>query len=421
MSVSKYTLEKCIGKGSFGDVYKATTRDNQVVAVKILCLDESADEFESILQEIQFLSKLQSPYITRYFETLQTDMSIWIVMEYCGGGSCLDLLKYYKKFNEGVVSFVVREVLKGLKYLHGDNKVHRDIKSANILLTTEGEVKLGDFGVSGEITFTQAKRHTFVGTPYWMAPEVISKHKVGYNSKADIWSLGITTIELVTGQPPYCQQDPMDALFDIPKRRPPLLEGTMYSDNLKNFIKYCLRMNEDERPKASTLLHHSFISQSRKPQNVELKQMITNHQAWLAKRRGGGQRTPRHEVSPRLAANRLIEWDFNNTPLLQFNGNRIIPRYTPEERHQIELLEDGLSFNDSPPEKYSLLREILIYCMRRVYHRARSPHTKFAVNRMMNELIEHEQTNPGIVEALMEELYNFRDYQAYSAIEVQAH
>lgn len=410
MSESKYILEKCIGKGSFGDVYKARDRQNNVVAIKILCLDESAEEFESIIQEILFLSKLKSPHITRYFETLQIDMSIWIVMEYCGGGSCLDLLRHHKKFSESVVSFIIREVLRGLKYLHGDNKVHRDIKSANILVTLEGDIKLGDFGVSGEITLTQVKRHTFVGTPYWMAPEVISKRKMGYNSKADIWSLGITTIELIKGQPPHCQQDPMDALFDIPKRSPPLLEGPQYSENLKNFIKYCLRMNENERPKASTLLHHSFISMTRKLHNPQLKQMVAQYQEWLDGQ--GGERTPRHQISPRLAANKHIEWDFNITPPLQFEGNRIIPRYTPTELHQVQLLEYGLSLNDSPPEAGWLSKQILVYCLRRVYMRARSARTKFEVNRLMNTIIEQEQSQPGLVDAMLEEVYNFRDFHS---------
>lgn len=156
-----------------------------VVAIKMINLEDSEDEIKVLVQEIAFLSQLRSPYITHYYGTYLKDVTMWIAMEYCGAGSCSDLLKCHKKLSEDVTCFIIRDCLKGLQYLHSEKKIHRDIKSANILLTLDGQVKLADFGVSGQITATHVKKETFVGTPFWMAPEVITR-KHGYNEKADI-------------------------------------------------------------------------------------------------------------------------------------------------------------------------------------------------------------------------------------------
>ncbi|WEW56232.1 hypothetical protein PRK78_001671 [Emydomyces testavorans] len=273
-----YQMLEELGSGSFGTVYKAIEKaTGEIVAIKHIDLESSDDDIHEIQQEISVLSTCASPYVTQYKTSFLRGHKLWIVMEFLGGGSCLDLLKP-GPFNEAHIAIICHQLLLGLDYLHQEGKIHRDIKAANVLLSRTGKVKLADFGVAAQLTNIKSQRNTLVGTPFWMAPEVIQQ--AGYDFKADIWSLGITAMEMVNGEPPHASTHPMKVLFLIPKAPAPRLEGNSYSGNFKDFIAQCLIKDPDRRPTAKELLRHKFIRGAGKTE--ALQELIQRRQEWEA-------------------------------------------------------------------------------------------------------------------------------------------
>ncbi|RLV94367.1 Sporulation-specific protein 1 [Spathaspora sp. JA1] len=422
---NRYYFEKCIGKGNFGDVYRANnTSSGDIVAVKVVPLDDSSEEMKQILQEIQFLSKLRNQFITQYIESFVEGYNMFIVMEYCGGGSCSDLLKFHRQLDEGIVSYIIKGVLSGLSYLHSEHKVHRDIKSANILLTEDAMVKLADFGVSGEITMTKLKKNTFVGTPFWMAPEVIARSRIadesGYNEKADIWSTGITTIELVTGAPPLSQYDPLKVLFEIPKKRPPTLQGCSFSDNIKDFVKYCLVKDPLKRPSANKLLLHYFINRAQNVRErlINLINLKNFHMESKAKK-------PRHKLSPidghTYTLKNPISWKFETeksfNPLKKvdyLSDEEEIQPLCPKKKPKVQLEEEHQQQKEDRAKEKEIEQSsgrrlskdkacVLFLCLERVYQRGKNEFSKQAVEELVHTLQHYEQEIPGLCHTIVDE------------------
>ncbi|WBW74110.1 PAK-related GC kinase Sid1 [Schizosaccharomyces osmophilus] len=262
LSAQSYLLKEKIGSGSFGIVWRAIEKSSgAILAVKQIDLEASVDDITEIEQEVLMLSNCSHPNVINYYGCFVQGHVLWILMEHMDGGSVSGLLKK-QGLEEETISIILRETLKGLTYLHNQNKIHRDIKAANILLSsTTGEVKLADFGVAAQLSNAASRRYTFVGTPFWMAPEVIQQ--TSYGTAADIWSLGITAIEMAEAAPPRATMHPMRVIFEIPQSEPPKLSSN-YSLEFRDFVSRCLKLHPASRRSSSSLLDHPFIKGSGK-------------------------------------------------------------------------------------------------------------------------------------------------------------
>eukprot|EP00727_Mastigamoeba_balamuthi_P006696 m51a1_g2647 putative ste ste20 mst protein kinase (699) ;mRNA; f:612672-615775 len=255
-----YQLIGQLGEGAYGSVWHARRREtDEEYAVKVLQIET---DFEDVRREIEFMKSAAHPNVCQYFGSYYRDPDLWIVMEYCAGGSCADMMRVCRRpFNEQMISAVIRDTLRGLSYIHSLRKIHRDIKAGNILVNSKGEAKIADFGVSGELTGTMSRMNTVIGSPFWMAPEIIME--VGYSSKVDIWSLGITCVELAETLPPLAEIHPMRAIFLIPSRPPPTFtDPSMWSPAFNSFVTRCLQKDPALRASADDLLTDPFIANS---------------------------------------------------------------------------------------------------------------------------------------------------------------
>uniref|UniRef100_A0A8D0ABQ7 non-specific serine/threonine protein kinase n=1 Tax=Sander lucioperca TaxID=283035 RepID=A0A8D0ABQ7_SANLU len=252
-----------IGHGSFGAVYFARdVRNNEVVAIKKMSYSgkQTNEKWQDIIKEVKFLQKLRHPNTIEYRGCYLKEHTAWLVMEYCLG-SASDLLEVHKKpLQEIEIAAITHGALQGLAYLHSHNMIHRDVKAGNILLTEPGQVKLGDFGSASIV----APANSFVGTPYWMAPEVILAMDEGqYDGKVDVWSLGITSIELAERKPPLFNMNAMSALYHIAQNESPILQSNHWSDSFRNFVDSCLQKIPQDRPTSDVLLNHRFLCRER--------------------------------------------------------------------------------------------------------------------------------------------------------------
>ncbi|KAG5508732.1 hypothetical protein JKF63_05230 [Porcisia hertigi] len=257
-----FEIMENIGIGNFGVVLKARNRvTDDIVAIKQVPLsDTDKEDLDTIVKEVEILRECDHPNIVRFYGTYQSLGVLWIVMEYCEGGSvdtAYDLLR--RPLSEPLIAYVCRQILLGLRYLHERHVIHRDVKGSNVLLTKDGQVKLADFGVSTELKHTLSRRNSFIGTALWMAPEALTEKD--YDSRADIWSLGIVTIELAEGQPPHLGMHIARAVFFIPLNDPPTLhDKERWSPQMNMFIRRLLSKDKDMRPSAATMLMDPFVS-----------------------------------------------------------------------------------------------------------------------------------------------------------------
>ena len=277
---TEFDLIELVGQGNYGRVYKAMhKKTGKIYSAKIAYI-EKTNEVESFKKEINILSQCNNQYIVHYFASYIKGHQIWIILEFCDGGSLYELIRILpRNLNEEEIASLVSMILKGLIFLHENKKIHRDIKTENILLTHEGIAKLADFGVSTQLMHSFSKKITKIGTPFYMSPEVILQNK--YDYKCDIWSLGITTIEMAEGEPPFAKVKGYWVLKKIITHPPKGLKNKeKWSKEFNDFVEKCLIYDPEKRPSAKELLQHPFILKYNRGSKL-IAELINNNLDYL--------------------------------------------------------------------------------------------------------------------------------------------
>ncbi|XP_055914505.1 serine/threonine-protein kinase mig-15 isoform X12 [Eupeodes corollae] len=380
-----FELIEVVGNGTYGQVYKGRhTKTGQLAAIKVM--DVTEDEEEEIKLEINVLKKYSNHRnIATYYGAFikksppGKDDQLWLVMEYCGAGSVTDLVKSTKgqSLKEEWIAYICREILRGLSYLHSNKVIHRDIKGQNVLLTDNAEVKLVDFGVSAQLDRTIGRRNTFIGTPYWMAPEVIAcdeNPEATYDNRSDLWSLGITALEMAESQPPLCDLHPMRALFLIPRNSPPRLKSKKWSKKFHGFIDTVLVKDYHQRPYTDQLLKHAFIKDQ--PTDRQVRIQLKDHIDRCKKRKQEKERedypysgSDNDEEEPPITGDSIIQVPGGDTLRRNFQkiqeggvaGSEVQPQpqanrnQKPQSRDQRQQIEEP-----GPPSRPALPQRLIV-------------------------------------------------------------
>ena len=337
---------KTIGSGTYGEVFQAKVKSTgELAALKSIKI-EAGDDFNIVQQEIAILAECKHENIVGYYGSYFKGGKLWIAMEYCGGGSLQDIYQKFGSLPEDSIAFVSRETLRGLEYLHKSNMMHRDIKGANLLLTNDGDVKLADFGISATLTMTM-KRKSFIGTPYWMAPEVAAvEKKGGYNFQCDIWAVGITAIELAETQPPLFDLHPMTALYTMTKKsfKPEnLKDKKKWSKEFQEFIKHLLVKDPMKRPTAVQALCHTFVYRTN-VRRESIKPLLKY--ATLSK---PPQRVITDDFSDEDDEDSKAEQNAKANQAEQSKVPRRIPSQHAQKTHKVDSVDDSLIAQISVP------------------------------------------------------------------------
>ena len=354
-----FTLQYPIGHGAFGTVYKAVHNStNKIYAIKIIdySKDNNKDNnniinynYNSVQQETSLMRKVnKSDYIVKYYGSYfsRKTNTIWLILEYCSSGSAIDLmLSMDRTFSEVEVATMMEMILKGLILMHGENLIHRDIKGANILISEEGYAKLGDFGV-GAVLSEEKYRISKKGSPYWMSPQVASSIK--YDFKTDIWSLGITCVELLEGEPPFSDLKPKNVMERISKKPPSpeeIIDLNEHTPEFKSFLEHCLEKDPKKRYSAKDLLKHEFITKFSKGKKY-LEKLVKKHQQDVEKFRIESEEEYQKLIKKNeLEKNReSLEEDSNNN---NENNNKDIYSYEEEEFIDLNNINSNGTFQEN--------------------------------------------------------------------------